>query len=86
MTGPVLTSNDGRYEPGAFFDEMFEAPGVPHPHYRVLAEELAGLSVKEFEAPQAVPPWSPSAELSPELSPGLSAQVHVLPTSGEPCR
>ena len=22
------------YEPGAFFDEMFEAPGKPRPHYQ----------------------------------------------------
>ena len=48
MTEPVLTS-DGRYEPGAFFDEMFEAPGVARPHYRVLADQLAALSVEEFE-------------------------------------
>jgi uncharacterized circularly permuted ATP-grasp superfamily protein len=44
----VLTL-DGSYEPGAFFDEMFEAPGAPRPHYRVLAEQLAALSVEEFE-------------------------------------
>jgi hypothetical protein len=44
----VLTL-EGRYEPGAFFDEMFEAPGRPRPHYRVLAEQLAALSVEEFE-------------------------------------
>jgi uncharacterized circularly permuted ATP-grasp superfamily protein len=40
---------EGRYEPGTFFDEMFEAPGRPRPHYRVLAEQLAALSVEEFE-------------------------------------
>jgi uncharacterized circularly permuted ATP-grasp superfamily protein len=40
---------DGSYETGAFFDEMFEAPGRPRPHYRVLAEQLAALSVDEFE-------------------------------------
>jgi uncharacterized circularly permuted ATP-grasp superfamily protein len=45
---PVLTL-EGRYEPGAFFDEMFEAPGRPRPHYRVLAEQLSALSVEEFE-------------------------------------
>ena len=45
---PVLTL-EGRYEPGAFFDEMFEAPGRPRPHYRALAEQLAALSVEEFE-------------------------------------
>src|SRR5471030_2482051 len=47
-TTSVLTL-DSRYDPGAFFDEMFEAPGVPRPHYRVLAEQLAALSVEEFE-------------------------------------
>src|SRR6478735_7954011 len=45
----VLT-HQGRYDPGAFFDEMFEAPGLPRPHYRALAEQLTGLSVEEFEA------------------------------------
>ena len=46
---PVLTLQ-GRYDPGAFFDEMFEASGRPRPHYRALAEQLAALSVEEFEA------------------------------------
>jgi uncharacterized circularly permuted ATP-grasp superfamily protein len=44
---PVLTL-EGHYDPGAFFDEMFEAPGRPRPHYRALAEQLARLSVEEF--------------------------------------
>jgi uncharacterized circularly permuted ATP-grasp superfamily protein len=44
---PVLPL-DGRYEPGAFFDEMFEAPGRPRPHYRALAEHLSTLGVEEF--------------------------------------
>ncbi len=44
----VLTL-EGRYEPGTFFDEMFEAPGLPRPHYRALADQLAALSVEEFE-------------------------------------
>ena len=51
-TSPPKTSvltHQGRYDPGAFFDEMFEAPGRPRPHYRVLAEGLAALSVEEFE-------------------------------------
>jgi uncharacterized circularly permuted ATP-grasp superfamily protein len=43
--GPV----DGGYDPGAFFDEMFEALGQPRPHYCVLAEQLAALTVAEFE-------------------------------------
>jgi len=45
---PVLPL-EGLYEPGAFFDEMFEAPGMPRAHYRALAEQLSGLSVEEFE-------------------------------------
>jgi uncharacterized circularly permuted ATP-grasp superfamily protein len=52
-TSPPKTSvlsHQGRYEPGAFFDEMFEAPGRPRPHYRVLADGLSALSVEEFEA------------------------------------
>src|SRR5262245_49623112 len=40
----------GSYDPGAFFDEMFETPGRPRAHYGVLAELLEGLSVEEFEA------------------------------------
>jgi uncharacterized circularly permuted ATP-grasp superfamily protein len=31
------------YDPGEFFDEMFEAPGKVRPHYAQLAERLAGL-------------------------------------------
>ena len=39
---PVLTL-EGRYDLGAFFDEMFEAPRRQRgPHYRALAEQLAG--------------------------------------------
>jgi uncharacterized circularly permuted ATP-grasp superfamily protein len=45
---PVLPL-DGRYDLGAFFDEMFDAPGQARPHYRALAEQLAALSVEEFE-------------------------------------
>jgi len=44
----VLTLQ-GLYEPGAFFDEMFEAPGVPRQHYRELAEQLSALSAEDFE-------------------------------------
>src|SRR5260370_41901269 len=39
----------GHYEPGGFFDEMFEAPGVPRPHYRALAEQLSALSAEQVE-------------------------------------
>ena len=34
------------YDLGAFFDEMFEAPGRPRPHYRLLAERLAAMSAR----------------------------------------
>ena len=37
------------YDPGAFYDEMFEATGTPRAHYRALAEELGRLSFAEFE-------------------------------------
>ena len=37
------------YAPGAFFDEMFSAPGVPRPHYVKLFEKLAALPVAHFE-------------------------------------
>ena len=40
---------DGSYEPDGFFDEMYEAAGVPRAHYRVLAEQLSALGVEEFE-------------------------------------
>jgi uncharacterized circularly permuted ATP-grasp superfamily protein len=38
-----------RYDPGPFFDEMFDQRGEPRPHTRVLVEQLARLSVEEFE-------------------------------------
>ena len=37
------------YDPGPFYDEMFEATATPRPHYRALAEELGRLSAAEFE-------------------------------------
>ena len=37
------------YDPGAFYDEMFESAGNPRPHYRALAEELGRLSFEEFD-------------------------------------
>jgi len=37
------------YDSGSFFDEMFEAPGLPRPHYRALAEHLAALNPLDFE-------------------------------------
>ena len=37
------------YDLGDFFDEMFEAPGMPRRHYRLLAERLAGMSPGHLE-------------------------------------
>ena len=37
------------YDLGGFFDEMFEAPGRPRPHYRELYESLAGAHARELE-------------------------------------
>ena len=36
------------YDPGCFFDEMFEARGRVRPHYGELARRLAALSPEEF--------------------------------------
>lgn len=37
-----------RYRLDGYFDDMFEAPGRPRPHYRQLYEQLQGLSVQEL--------------------------------------
>ena len=37
------------YETGAFFDEMFVAPGEPRPHYAKLFEMLASMPPAQFE-------------------------------------
>jgi len=37
-----------RYEVGRYFDEMFEAPDRPRPHYRQLYEQLQSLPVGEL--------------------------------------
>lgn len=37
-----------RYQINGYFDEMFEAPNRPRPHYRQLYEQLQSLSVEEF--------------------------------------
>ncbi len=37
------------YDLGAFFDEMFEGPDRPRPHYRLLAERLAAMSAGRLE-------------------------------------
>lgn len=40
------------YQLEGFFDEIFEAPGVPRPHYRQLYQRLADLSAEEFAGHQ----------------------------------
>lgn len=45
------SSMDGQflnYEIGPYYDEMFEAPGQPRPHYRPLLERLHALDPAEF--------------------------------------
>jgi uncharacterized circularly permuted ATP-grasp superfamily protein len=37
------------YDLGTFFDEMFDAPERPRPHYRLLAERLAAMSAAQLE-------------------------------------
>src|SRR5204863_3927532 len=37
------------YDPGPFYDEMFASPGVPRPHYEKIFEELAAMSIGQFE-------------------------------------
>ncbi len=41
------------YDPGEFFDEMYEANGVVRPHYRSLVERLGTLPLPEFERRRA---------------------------------
>jgi uncharacterized circularly permuted ATP-grasp superfamily protein len=38
------------YDPGEFFDEMFEASGTPRPHYSALHAALTRLSAADFRA------------------------------------
>ena len=49
MTSPHEALLGPRYDPGTFFDEMFEAPGRARPHYRVLHEHLSGLDARTFD-------------------------------------
>jgi uncharacterized circularly permuted ATP-grasp superfamily protein len=37
------------YDLGDFYDEMFEAPGVPRPHYRKVMEGIGNLAPVEYE-------------------------------------
>ncbi len=44
----------GGYETGQYYDEMFEAPGRPRPHYRQLYERLRTLPSDELTRTQAL--------------------------------
>jgi uncharacterized circularly permuted ATP-grasp superfamily protein len=46
-TRPFLLEN--HYEIGHFFDEMFEASGLPHSHYEAIYSQLCSLSKESFE-------------------------------------
>ena len=37
------------YDPGSFFDEMYEGRGQPRAHYRLLAERLDAMSAAQLE-------------------------------------
>jgi uncharacterized circularly permuted ATP-grasp superfamily protein len=37
------------YETGSFYDEMFEQPGVPRPHYASLFQVIAGLDQQQYQ-------------------------------------
>ena len=37
------------YDPGSFFDEMFESDGKPRPHYAKLADAFSGFSEEDFQ-------------------------------------
>jgi uncharacterized circularly permuted ATP-grasp superfamily protein len=39
----------GVYETGEFFDEMFEEPGKPRPHYAKIFDQLASMVPAQFE-------------------------------------
>ena len=52
LASPTLSQKAPTYDPGEFWDEMFEAPGVVRPHYRALAERLATLGETEVTTRQ----------------------------------
>ena len=37
------------YETDGFYDEMFETPGVPRPHYRQLLNQLQTMGFETFD-------------------------------------
>jgi uncharacterized circularly permuted ATP-grasp superfamily protein len=37
------------YDTGAFYDEMFAAPGKPRPHYAAVFDKLGGMAPSQFE-------------------------------------
>src|SRR6266851_3656887 len=47
-TTPLLKSRFQNYWLGGSYDEMFEAEGLPRPHYRALYEMLLSLPIEEI--------------------------------------
>ena len=46
--GTMMSEQFKRYQLDGYFDEMFEAPDRPRPHYRHLYEQLRALSVEDL--------------------------------------
>ena len=40
---------DGHYDVGRFYDEMFDADGLPRPHYRMLVNHFRTMSAEDLE-------------------------------------
>ena len=49
LEDPTGSSLMEGYDPSGFFDEMFESPGKPREHYRVLHELLSALTPAQFD-------------------------------------
>jgi uncharacterized circularly permuted ATP-grasp superfamily protein len=51
VSGPAVSVGPlgAAYDPGAFFDEMYDPAGRPRPAYERLADQLARLSAEEFD-------------------------------------
>src|SRR5256885_11353851 len=64
------------YAPGAFWDEMFEAPGQVRPHYAALARRLATLGAPDVAKRQR------AAELSFQAQ-GITFSVNQDPSGPE---
>ena len=65
-----------QYETGKFYDEMFEEPGRPRPHYRQLYERLQALSIEELVRTQSLADRT-------HLDQGITFTVYGDPTQTE---